>query len=333
MGISPKDIKLLWGASGNRCAICHAQLSHQSSSGGTGFPLGEQAHIVAEEPSGPRGNSPLGIAERNSYHNLILLCPNDHALIDRDLAAYPVERLYFIKSKHELWVQQTLGREKARNNPEAIALSDLLVFIELAKPFFALLYKPISEQAAQAFFAAAQRFWTYRNLATDKVDDRLRQAMDYLIRPLAADKFTLFENLHYATSKIYIAHSLFSDYFANKDRMMVEPEKGDTLYNLVIQLAMSCEVILHYQEELDDLEVALVRCLQHTAHYYEGYLNAKRYTAVPEELFKQYIQIIELFLTTKLDVQIPDVLDASRLDKIYMACAGKLFSHSFNRSQ
>jgi len=333
MGTLPKDIKLLWGASGNRCAICQTQLSYESSSSGVGIPLGEQAHIVAEEPSGPRGNSPLSITERNSYHNLILLCPNDHALIDRDVDAYPTERLYIIKSKHEIWVQQTLAREEARNNPDLIPLSDLLVFLELVKPFFALLYKPIPKQTAQSFFEAAQRFWTYRNLATDHVDDRLRQAMDYLIRPLAADKFTLFQNLHYATSKIYIAHSLFTDYFAHKDRMVVEPERDDTIYNFIIQLAMSCEVILRNQQDLDDLEVALVKCVQHTAHYYEGYLNAKGYTAVPETLFIQYMHIIELFLNTKLGVQLPDVLDANKLDKVYTACTGKLFSNTFKNAQ
>lgn len=330
MGILPRDIKLLWGASGNRCAICHTQLSHESSSSGASFPLGEQAHIVAEEASGPRGNSPLSTTERNSYHNLILLCPNDHARIDRDVDAYPVERLYIIKSKHERWVQQTLAWEKARSNADAIPLSDLLVFIELVKPFFALLYKPIPKQAAQSFFEAAQRFWTYRNLATDRVDDRLRQVIDYLIRPLAASDFTVFEDLHYATSKIYVAHALFAGYFANKERIVLEPERDDTLYNLVIQLAMSCEIILRHEEDLDDLEVALVKCVQHIAHYYQGYLNAKGYTAVPEALFKQYMHIVELFLNTKLGVQLPDVLDANSLDKVYMACAGKLFSNPIN---
>jgi len=329
MGIVSKDIKLLWGASGNCCVICQTQLSHESSSSGAGFPLGEQAHIVAEEPSGPRGNSPLSIRERNSYHNLILLCPNDHALIDRDVDAYPVERLYIIKSKHELWVRQALAREKARNNPNLIPLSDLLVFMELVKPFFAMLYQPIPKQAAQSFFEAAQRFWTYRNIATDPVDDRLTRAMDNLIRPLVTDGLTIFEDLHYLTSKTYVAQSLFTGYFMDKVPTVIKPERDDTFYNFIIQLVMNCEVILHNQDDLDDFEVALVKCIQHTAHYYEGFLKAKGYTAVPEVLFNEHMHIIELFLSTQLGIRLPDALDASKLDRVYMACAGKLFGNSF----
>lgn len=44
--------------------------------------LGEMAHIVAESPDGPRGQSPLTPTERNNYENLLLLCNVHHQLID-----------------------------------------------------------------------------------------------------------------------------------------------------------------------------------------------------------------------------------------------------------
>lgn len=34
----------------------------------------EIAHIVAIKQTGPRGNDPLPLAQRNEFHNLILLC-------------------------------------------------------------------------------------------------------------------------------------------------------------------------------------------------------------------------------------------------------------------
>ena len=46
---------------------------------------------------------------RNSYHNLILLCPNHHTEIDKAANNRPVEKLHIIKSKHELWVSETLS--------------------------------------------------------------------------------------------------------------------------------------------------------------------------------------------------------------------------------
>jgi hypothetical protein len=109
MSILQKDIKLLWGRSANRCAICKKELSQDSQLAGGSFPIGEQSHIVGEKQGAPRGESILSEQERNSYANLILLCPNDHALIDKNPIDWPVEKLYMAKTQHELWVQQTLA--------------------------------------------------------------------------------------------------------------------------------------------------------------------------------------------------------------------------------
>jgi hypothetical protein len=110
MAISQSDIKLLWGRSGNLCAICHCRLSHDSKHASRAFPLGEQAHIVAREPDGARGTSILSPEDRDKYTNLILLCPNHHTEIDRRVADFPVEKLHALKGEHELWVQSQLAR-------------------------------------------------------------------------------------------------------------------------------------------------------------------------------------------------------------------------------
>lgn len=109
LNMNQKDIKLLWGRSGNRCAICRCELSQDKKSATASFTLGEQAHITGEKEDAPRGKSLLTEEERNSYHNLILLCPNDHTLIDRNEVDWPVEKLHYMKSRHELWVRETLG--------------------------------------------------------------------------------------------------------------------------------------------------------------------------------------------------------------------------------
>jgi hypothetical protein len=109
MAIPQKDLKLLWGRSGNRCAICKVELSIDAQHSSTSFPLGEQAHIVSEESDGPRGASLLTQQQRNSYHNLVLLCPNHHTEIDKNVVDWPVEKLHMVKSEHEFWVQGTLA--------------------------------------------------------------------------------------------------------------------------------------------------------------------------------------------------------------------------------
>jgi len=109
MGINQKDIKLLWGRSGNRCAICHKELTQDKKAVSASFTLGEQAHIVGEKEGAARGKSLLDEAQRNSYHNLILLCPTHHTEIDENEQDWPIEKLHLTKSSHELWVSETLS--------------------------------------------------------------------------------------------------------------------------------------------------------------------------------------------------------------------------------
>ena len=106
-----KDIKILWGRSGNRCAICKIELSPESSSDRPNV-IGEMAHIVGRKAEGdkcPRGNSLLAEEDREKYPNLILLCRNHHKIIDDDPETYPIEVLHQIKTEHELWVQDKLA--------------------------------------------------------------------------------------------------------------------------------------------------------------------------------------------------------------------------------
>jgi len=107
--MTERDIKLLWGNSGNRCAICKTELSQDKKLSSEKFPLGEQAHIIGEKDSAARGKSNLSDTERDGYSNRILLCPNHHTEIDKDEQYYSVERLHLIKQQHELWVKERLS--------------------------------------------------------------------------------------------------------------------------------------------------------------------------------------------------------------------------------
>ena len=111
MSIKEKDIKLLWGRAANRCSFpdCRMKLSQDKKTATVSFPIGEQAHIVGKEEGSARSNSILSGDERDSYHNLILLCPNHHTFIDKNPEDYPIEILHMMKSQHEHWVESTLS--------------------------------------------------------------------------------------------------------------------------------------------------------------------------------------------------------------------------------
>ncbi len=50
-----KDVKLLWGGAANRCAFPDCKIELAPS--GSVNTIGEMAHIIAESPNGPRGES------------------------------------------------------------------------------------------------------------------------------------------------------------------------------------------------------------------------------------------------------------------------------------
>lgn len=99
-----KDIKLLWGRSGNRCAICKIELSPD----GSVETIGEIAHIVSRTREGPRGNDALLLSKRDDYSNLMLLCPNHHSEIDKLPDSWPSSKLHQLKEEHEKWVSEQL---------------------------------------------------------------------------------------------------------------------------------------------------------------------------------------------------------------------------------
>ena len=53
----------------------------------------EAAHIVAASDSGPRGDQAVTVEERAAFDNLILLCSNCHAIVDKVEPDYPTELL------------------------------------------------------------------------------------------------------------------------------------------------------------------------------------------------------------------------------------------------
>lgn len=96
-GPNQQTIRRLFARSGNRCAFpkCGEYLVR-----GTTI-LGRICHIKAARPEGPRYDPNQSSEDRHGDENLILLCPNHHAVIDSDTEAYTVERLLRMKDDHE----------------------------------------------------------------------------------------------------------------------------------------------------------------------------------------------------------------------------------------
>ena len=129
MSISVVSRKLLWGRAADHCSWpeCRRPLSQDLAHSTGQIILGEEAHIVAKEKDGPRGESTLTTAERDEYDNLILLCSYDHTRIDKAPDEYTVEFLLETKADHESWVRDTLGSKVDTNEVRWGQIVDQLV--------------------------------------------------------------------------------------------------------------------------------------------------------------------------------------------------------------
>jgi hypothetical protein len=132
MSITVKTHKMLWCRSASKCAICRTDLMEDMSETDDPSVLGEEAHIIAREKGGPRGNSDLPEEQRDKYANLILLCQRDHKIIDDQLRKYTVEKLQKIKMLHLKWVEDNLHPDKEKRKDEEEYATYIEEFITLS---------------------------------------------------------------------------------------------------------------------------------------------------------------------------------------------------------
>ena len=108
MGITETVKKQALTASGNQCY--HPDCNEFMFNLDDEVILGEVAHIEGEKAKSARYNIAQSKEERNSFQNLIALCPNHHTLIDKAPHKYPKEILFNWKKDHEEKITNTLDR-------------------------------------------------------------------------------------------------------------------------------------------------------------------------------------------------------------------------------
>lgn len=104
--VSPKTRAILWARGAGRCHICNQILIGDYLTGNEDANFGFVAHIVAEQPGGPRGDAIRSPLLADDVQNLMLLCHKHHKLIDVDeVANYPEQLLLDIKAAHEARIE------------------------------------------------------------------------------------------------------------------------------------------------------------------------------------------------------------------------------------
>lgn len=104
MSITDKTRKVLWGRSGNRCAICHQLLVVDRTPDDENSVVGDECHIHSGAANGPRHDPAVNARKIDEIDNLILLCRVHHKMVDDQFETYTAELLLTIKRSHEEWV-------------------------------------------------------------------------------------------------------------------------------------------------------------------------------------------------------------------------------------
>jgi len=108
----------LWGITAGRCEYrgCNRPLWLDSVTE-KAMNASYVAHIIADEPGGPRGDVVLSPLLRADLSNLMLLCDPHHRLIDvEDVAGHSVEFLRTMKTAHEERIRIVGGIEASRQS-------------------------------------------------------------------------------------------------------------------------------------------------------------------------------------------------------------------------
>ncbi len=100
MSVSYPTKVLLAFRSGGICAICRKHLIYDAVAGSDTY-VAEAAHIRGEKPGAPRYDVSMTDEARDGIDNLIYLCTDDHTVIDKVAADWPVDRLDKLKADHE----------------------------------------------------------------------------------------------------------------------------------------------------------------------------------------------------------------------------------------
>ncbi|NAS20433.1 hypothetical protein GT755_01890 [Herbidospora sp. NEAU-GS84] len=111
--IAPATRDALFMAAGMQCAMCQRSLRIQDpdlpdpqQNSNSSMHIAEMAHIVPSSETGPRSGG-IRPGDVDGVDNLILLCPSDHTLIDKEPLGpklWPVRRLLDLKAEHEAWI-------------------------------------------------------------------------------------------------------------------------------------------------------------------------------------------------------------------------------------
>ena len=169
MAITDKTRKILWGRSGNRCAICRQRLVVDETSADAESVVGDECHINSGALAGPRHDATADPQATDDLKNLLLLCRVHHKMVDDQFETYTTELLQSIKANHETWVD---SRFKEKDALSAVKIRRL-------KNEIPALLKSV-ESGQELFNLASGCHGSYQNHSDNLTEDEVESVGGFL---------------------------------------------------------------------------------------------------------------------------------------------------------
>lgn len=202
MAIREKAIKLLWSNAAGRCSFtdCNERLTVEQAAHSAPHTLGEMAHIKGKNKGSNRYDETQIYEQRDSYENLILLCPNHHTLVDKpeNEEMYTIDVLLKMKICHEASISKRLDSVKI-SDIDTLKDEISIYLAENRQVWFQ--YGPLSENAQKnPHSEEIYAIWVSERLSTIVPNNRI-------IVSLVNDHRNLFSRSDQAIVSHFLTHA------------------------------------------------------------------------------------------------------------------------------
>lgn len=162
MRVAERDLKVLWARAAGRCSRPGCAVDCIQFNTNSDFTiLGEMAHIIAQSPNGPRGQSSAGA---DTYDNLILLCPTHHTEVDASAPGqYSEHTLRTWKRQHEETISGKLCGHRFTDKRDLFREVQRLL---IANKVTWSIYGPESDEARRNPLSNNHELWVLRKLSS-----------------------------------------------------------------------------------------------------------------------------------------------------------------------
>lgn len=207
-----------------------------------------------------------------------------------------------------------------RESPaERQPITELLQTIDVLAPVLYGLDEQLQGLDARAFMHGLQQFFHGWNHVTEEIDNRIRFAIDNLLRVILARG-----DLHYSHGKLTTSAHYLQAYFKNKEPHELEDDLGFSEIRMGMH-ELYCDLagFLDRRKDLRAADLLALRVMQPLVSYCQSAWMEPSYPLIDSNIHRSLRELLEYLLPRQLSYAMPDRLDRIRNIDLQSSCSGQ----------